>query len=110
MHDVAVGHDVFLAFQPQLAGIAGAGFAAEGDVIGVRNGLGTNEALFEIGMDNPRGGRRPCAAVNGPGPRFLRADGEIGDEIEQLIAGADQAVETGFLQPERIEKLGALLA
>ena len=28
MHDVAVGDDVLLAFQPQLAGIAGAGFAA----------------------------------------------------------------------------------
>jgi hypothetical protein len=27
MHDVAVSDDIFLAFQPQLAGIAGAGFA-----------------------------------------------------------------------------------
>ena len=27
MHHVAVGDDVFLAFQPQLAGVAGAGFA-----------------------------------------------------------------------------------
>jgi len=42
--------------------------------------------------------------------RLLRADGEIGDEVEQLIAGADQAIEAGFFQPERVEKLGALLA
>ena len=28
MHHVAVGDDVFLAFETQLAGIAGAGFAA----------------------------------------------------------------------------------
>ena len=28
MHHVAVGDDVFLAFQPQLTGIAGAGLAA----------------------------------------------------------------------------------
>jgi hypothetical protein len=28
MHDVAVGDDIFLAFQPQLAGVAGAGLAA----------------------------------------------------------------------------------
>jgi hypothetical protein len=27
MHDVAVGDDIFLAFQPQLAGIPGAGVA-----------------------------------------------------------------------------------
>ena len=110
MHDVAVGDDIFLAFQPQLAGIAGAGFAAERDVIGIGDGFGADKALFEIGVDHAGGGRRLGAAVDGPGPRLLRPDGEIGDEVEQLIAGADQAVETGFLQAERVEKLGALLA
>jgi hypothetical protein len=29
MHDVAVGDDAFLAFQPQLTGVAGAGLTAE---------------------------------------------------------------------------------
>jgi hypothetical protein len=29
MHDVAVGDDVFLALEPQLAGVAGAGLTAE---------------------------------------------------------------------------------
>ena len=33
MHHVAVGDDVFLAFQAQLAGVARAGFAAERDII-----------------------------------------------------------------------------
>ena len=28
VHDVAVGDDILLAFQPQLAGVAGAGLAA----------------------------------------------------------------------------------
>ncbi|OIQ67241.1 hypothetical protein GALL_511800 [mine drainage metagenome] len=50
------------------------------------------------------------AAVDSPGAGFLRADGEIGDEVQQLIAGADQTVEAGFLQPERFKKFGALLA
>src|SRR5260370_18582566 len=110
MHDVAVGDDVLLAFQPQLAGIAGAGLAAERDVLGIGNRLGANKTLFEIGMNDAGGGGRPGAAVDGPGPRLLRPDGEIGDEVQELIAGADQAIEPGFLQPERVEKLGALLA
>ena len=35
MHDVAVSDDIFLALQPQLAGIARAGFAAHRDIIGI---------------------------------------------------------------------------
>ena len=56
MHHVAVGDDVFLAFQPQLAGVAGAGFAAERDVVVIGDGLGADEALLEIGVDDA--GRR----------------------------------------------------
>jgi hypothetical protein len=82
MHDVAVGDDVFLAFQPQLAGVAGTGFAAERDVIGVGDGFGADKTLLEIGMDHAGGGRRLGAAVDGPRPRLLRPDGEIGDEVQ----------------------------
>src|SRR5579863_1387352 len=89
MHHVAVGDDIVLAFQPQFAGVAGAGLAAKRDIIGIADGFGADEALLEIGMNDAGGGRRPGAAVDGPGPRFLRADGEIGDEVEQPVAGAD---------------------
>jgi hypothetical protein len=82
MHDVAVGDDIFLAFQPQLAGIAGAGFAAKRDVIGIGNRLGPDKALLEIGMDDAGGAGRLGTAVDGPGTGFLGADGEIGDEVE----------------------------
>src|SRR4051812_36072316 len=110
MHHVAVGDDVFLAFQPKLAGFAGAGLAVQRDVIGIGDGLGPDEALFEIGMDHA-GRRRPLgAAVDGPGAGLLRADGEIGDEVEQLVAGADQAVEAGLFEAQRLQKLDALLA
>ena len=110
MHHVAVGDDVFLAFQPQLAGVAGAGFATQGDIVGIGDGLGADKALFEIGMDDAGGGRRLGAAVDGSGAGFLRADGEIGDQMQQLVTGADQAVETSLLEPERLEEFGALLA
>src|SRR5437660_9107552 len=82
MHDVAVGDDILLAFQPQLAGIASAGFAAKRDVIGVGDGFGADKSLFEIGMDHAGRGGRLSAAVYGPGPRLLRPDGEIGDEVQ----------------------------
>jgi hypothetical protein len=47
MHHVAVGDDVFLAFQPQLAGIARAGFAVQRDVVVKGDGLGADKTLFE---------------------------------------------------------------
>jgi len=52
MHDVAVGDDIVLAFQPQLAGVAGAGFAAERDIIGIGDGFGADKAFFEIGVND----------------------------------------------------------
>src|ERR1700730_16915561 len=110
MHDVAVGDGIFLALQPQLAGITGPSLTTQCDVIGVGDGFGPDKTLFEIGMNHAGGGGRLGAAVGGPGAGFLGPDGEIGNEVEQLVAGADQAVETGLLQSKRVEKLGALLA
>ena len=107
MHHVAVGDDIFLAFEAQLAGIASAGFAVERDVIVIRDRLGADEALFEIGVDHPGRARRLGAAIDGPGARFLRTHREIGDEVEQLVTGADQAIEAGFRPCKRCRPLEA---
>src|SRR5581483_10252183 len=40
MHDVAVGDDIVLAFEAELAGVARAGLAAQRDIVGVGDGLG----------------------------------------------------------------------
>ena len=102
MHDVAVGDDVLLALQPQLAGIAGAGLAAERDVVGIGDGFGADETLFKVGMDDAGGGGRLGAAVDGPGPRLLGPDGEIGDEVEQRAAeeGAASVVISAKIEAE----------
>src|SRR6185437_16838333 len=110
MQDVAIGNDIFLAFQPKLARIARAGFAVERNIVAIGDGFGANESLFEIGVDHAGRGRRLGAAMDGPGARFLRTHREIGDEVKQLVSGADQPVETGLLQPQRIEEFLALLA
>jgi hypothetical protein len=57
MHDVAVGDDIFLALQPQLAGVAGAGFATERDAVGVS----------EIGVDEAGGFRQPVSPLRSCG-------------------------------------------
>ena len=58
MHDVAVLHDVVLAFEPQLAGIARAGLAAAGDIVVIGDGFGADEAAFEIAVNDAGGLRR----------------------------------------------------
>ena len=58
MHHVAVGDDVILAFQAELAGIARAGFALARNIIVIGDGFGADEALLEIGMDDARRLRR----------------------------------------------------
>src|SRR4051812_3796231 len=52
MHHVAVGDHVLFAFEPHLAGVAGAGLATGRDVVVVADGLGADEALLEIGVDH----------------------------------------------------------
>ena len=88
MHDVAVGDDVLLAFQPQLAGVARAGFAVQRDVVVIGDGLGADETLFEVGVDHAGRRRRLGAAMDGPGARFLRADRELGGGGGQPVARA----------------------
>src|SRR4051812_16372113 len=110
MHDVAIGDDVFLAFQPQLAGVARTGFAAEREVVVIANGLGADEAALEIGMD--RAGRlwRLAARGNGPGTGFFRTGGKKRDEMKEVIAGADQPVKARLCEPHSVEIFSALLS
>src|SRR5947209_10715463 len=89
MHHVAVGDGVVLAFQAQLAGVAGARFAAQRYVVVIGDGLGANKTFFEVGVDDAGRRRRLGTAGDRPGARLLRPDREIGDEVEQLVAGAD---------------------
>src|ERR1041384_3552921 len=97
MHHVAVGDDVFLAFEPELADVARAGFAAALDVIVKRNRLGADETVLAIRMDDNGRLRRARPLGHGPRPRLLRPNGEERHEMQQPVAGADQPVETRLL-------------
>ena len=104
MDDVAVLDDVFLAFVASLAGLLRAVFAAIGDIVVIGDRVGADEAALEIRMDDAGGLRGLGAARDRPGAGLLRSNREIGDEIEELVAGADQTVEAGFLETERREE------
>src|SRR5436309_8374581 len=80
VHHVAILHNVVLAFEAHLAGIARARLAAEHDIIVIGNGFGADEALLEIGVDGARGLRRARAFRHRPGARLLRAGGEGRDQ------------------------------
>ena len=54
-------------------------------------------------MDDTGSARSLGAAPDGPGAGFLRSCGEIGDEVEKLVTGADQAVETRFLKVHAVQ-------
>src|SRR5436305_4810288 len=96
MHDVTVGDDIVAAFEAEFAGLARAGFSPESDVIVVGDGLGADEALFEIGVDHARCLRRARALLDRPGTGLFRSGGEIGDEMQEIVAGADDAIQSRF--------------
>src|SRR5450759_1500323 len=109
MHHVAVGDQVFLAFEPHLAGLARARLAAAGNVIAIADGLGADKTMLEIRVDDAGRLRRLGAFRDGPGTRLLRPGGEIGHQMKQRVAGTDQAIESGLFEPDRFEIIGTLL-
>src|SRR6516162_6398770 len=87
MHNVAILHDVLLAFEPHFASVACASLAAD-------------EAALEVGMNDAGGRRRLAAPGDRPSPRFLRPRGEESNEVEERISRGDQAIEPGFFQTD----------
>src|SRR5579871_2502844 len=76
MQHVAVGDDVILAFQAELAQLPRTGLALARHIIGIGDGFGADEALLEIGVDHTRCLWRAAALGHRPGMGFLGAHGE----------------------------------
>src|SRR5271170_3739566 len=108
MHDVAVLHDVFRAFEPHLAGILGALLTAAGDEIVIGDRLSADEAFLEIGVDGAGALRRLAALGYRPGSGFLRSDREERDEAQQRVARPDDPGEAGLGESQGFEELALL--
>src|SRR5215472_14955681 len=107
MHDVAVRDDVFLSFEAQSASLAGARLAAERHIVVICNGFGTYEAALEIGVDDAGRLGRLGAAGDGPGLRLLGPGREVCEEAQETVAGANKAIESRLLEPDRRQIFGA---
>ena len=86
VHHVAVLHDVVLAFEAEGAAGAGFGFGAGVEQLVPMNGFGADEVMLQIGVDGAGRVDGLGAALDGPGAALVFADGEEGDQAEQLVA------------------------
>ena len=102
--DVAVLDDVLLAFEPDFAVIAAGGHRAARDQRVVADDFGADEAARDVAVNLAGGELRRRAARDRPGPALVLADGEERDVAEQVVARADDAIETGLGQAEIGEK------
>src|SRR5699024_1180646 len=91
--NVAVFHDVFLAFTANQALGLGGGHGAAGFHILKGNNFGTDKAPLEIAVDLTGGLGSLGAPLDGPGPAFVAAGGEEGDQAQQGIGAANQPVQ-----------------
>src|SRR3546814_9431802 len=86
LHDVAVLHDVVLALEPRLALRASLGHRAERDEVVEGDDLGLDEALLEVGVDDPGRLRGLPALADRPRAHLFRALGQVGLEAEGVEA------------------------
>ena len=75
-------------------------FAAQADIVIKGDGLRTNEATLEVGVDHAGGFGCRGAAPDRPGPCLLGAHREECQQFEECIALADHPVQSGLLEIE----------
>src|SRR4029077_10837083 len=80
VRDVAVLHDVLLAFEAEEAGVAAGGEGLQADEVVAGDDLGADEAALDVGMDGAGGVSGTAAATDRPGAHLVLADGEEGDD------------------------------
>ena len=78
-------HDVGASLLAHAACVAGGLLAAERNQLVCGDGLGTDEAAREIGVDAPSCLDRRAARGNGPGARLVLGGGEEADQAEQAM-------------------------
>src|SRR5690606_3651371 len=80
-----------------------------GDEVVPGEGLGADETALEVAVDLAGGLGRARALAAGPGADLLLARGEEADQVEEPVAGADQAPEAWLRKAELLEEHLAFL-
>ena len=100
LHNVAVAHDVFFAFDAQLARLTSLGFGAEsGEVIKMHD-LSSDEAALEVAMNDARSLWSFHAFGDGPGTGFFFARGQVSLKAEQGIHALDEQIHAAIVHTE----------
>jgi len=102
---IAVLHDILFSFTADQAFFLAGGHAAQIPERFEGNDLGTDEAALEIGVDLAGCLRRLGALGDGPGAALVLAAGQEGNEAQQVVAGADQTVQTAPADAQVIQEL-----
>ncbi len=82
--------------------------ALVGDEVVIGDDFGTDEAFLEVGVDDTSAFRCGSADLDGPGTHFLHASGEVGLQAQQLVTGADDAVQARLFHAQLVEEHLAL--
>ena len=98
VHDVTVLDDVVFAFDAHLAGGADGSFGLVLDEVFVLDDLGTDEAAFEVCVDDACGAGGLVACDDGPGTAFIGTGREEGPEAEEFVGTLDEADDSAFLR------------
>src|SRR2546422_11070919 len=104
--NVAVADDVVFAFEPDLTVIAARGHRAARDQTVVADHFRANEPPRDVAVNLAGGGLCRRVARNRPRAALVFADREERNIPEELVAGADDAVEARFLQVQIGQKRG----
>ena len=104
MHDVAILHHIVLALDTHLACLANSSLRTILDIVVIFDNLSTDEALFEVGVDNTSTLRSLPAFLIRPGLHLHLTSSDESLEVQQGISLLDEAVHTTLLQSQFFEE------
>jgi hypothetical protein len=109
MHDIALLDDVLLAFESQATSLLRTLLAIARNVILEGNDLRANKTTLEVCVDFGGGTRRGCADLRRPGSHFFWPGREEGLQAKQLVATANDSIESWLVQAKIRKKLDLVL-
>ncbi len=109
MDYITVGDYVVLAFQAPFSGVFGPLLAIIRNKVVIADDFSTDKAFLEVGVDltgSLWGGR---ADRDGPGAHFFHSGGEVGVQVKQVVATANNAVQARLIHAQIFQEFGFLV-
>ena len=94
MKYVAILHHIFLSLDAEPAILSACCFALILDKVIVGYCFSFDEALLKVCVYNTCCLRRFPSPVYGPGSYFLDACGEVSNQVQELVGGTDETIES----------------